>query len=52
MQKQSQPLLVNNVWFERSDLIPNFVGTVTFEDEQVLTIGPFFSPPAWATMGL
>lgn len=44
MQKRCQALLVNDVWFERDNLILNFVGTVTFADERVLTIGPFFPP--------
>lgn len=33
---------MNDVWFERGNLIPISVGTVTFVDERVLTIGPFF----------
>lgn len=33
---------MSDVSFERSELIPNFVGTVTFADERVLTIRPFF----------
>lgn len=37
-----QPLRVNDVCFERDNLIPNFAGTVTFADERVLTIGPVF----------